>query len=181
MTNHRSRRDFLKKSLTTAAVISLQPFTLNFKDKPMIRLGGPIFDEYTNPDEWIKALKKANYTAAYCPVGLDALGTQIRDYRKAAKDAGIIISEVGAWSNPISPDEKEREEAIGKCIRGLEVADEIGARCCVNISGSRSREQWAGPHMDNLTDETFEMVVEVTRKIIDTEGDKRESVRGAAL
>ena len=105
----------------------------------MIRLGGPVFDKYNNPDEWVKAVQRANFTAAYCPVGLDATSEQIKAYREAAENAGIIISEVGAWSNPISPDEKQRKEAIEKCIRGLQVADEIGARCCVNISGSRNK------------------------------------------
>lgn len=133
----------------------------------MIRLGGPVFDEYNDPGEWIQAIKNLNYTAAYCPVGLDASTEEIIAYRTAAEDAGIIISEVGAWSNPISPDEEQRQEAIELCIRGLQVANEIGANCCVNISGSRNKEKWAGPHMENLSDETFDMVVEVTRKIID--------------
>jgi len=163
-----SRRNFIKKTAAAAAVVSVAPISnvIN-SNKNLIRLGGPVFDEYNDPDEWIRALKSMNYTAAYCPVGLDATNDEIRAYRKAAGDAGIIISEVGAWSNPISPDEKQRQEAIEKCIRGLQVADEIGARCCVNISGSRNREKWAGPHMENLTDETFDMVVEVTRKVID--------------
>jgi L-ribulose-5-phosphate 3-epimerase UlaE len=47
------------------------------------------------------------------------------------------------------------------------LSDEIGASCCVNISGSRNPEKWAGPHKDNLTPETFDLIVETTRKIID--------------
>ncbi len=48
------------------------------------------------------------------------------------------------------------------------LADEIGANCCVNISGSRNPEKWDGPHKDNLTPETFDLIVETTRKIIDS-------------
>lgn len=81
--------------------------------------------------------------------------------------ADITIAEVDAWSNPISPDTAEATAAINKCIDSLVLADEIGASCCVNISGSRNPEYWAGPHKDNLSDAVFDLVVETTRKIID--------------
>jgi sugar phosphate isomerase/epimerase len=48
----------------------------------------------------------------------------------------------------------------------LHLADRIGARCCVNIAGSRG-ELWDGPSEKNFTDETFDMIVETTRGIID--------------
>ena len=41
----------------------------------------------------------------------------------------------------------------------------IGARCCVNIVGSRG-VKWDGPCRDDLTDETFGMIVEVVRDFI---------------
>jgi hypothetical protein len=78
-----------------------------------------------------------------------------------------VIAEVGAWSNPLSSDPDTRAQAIEKCIRGLELADRIGAICCVNTAGSRGTFSWYGPHPANLTEETFEMIVETTRKIID--------------
>jgi len=87
-------------------------------------------------------------------------------YVKAAQDANLIIGEVGAWSNPISKNEKEREEAFQKNIEGLALADEVGANCCVNIAGSRG-DSWAGPHRDNLSEKTFDLIVETVRKIID--------------
>ena len=73
---------------------------------------------------------------------------------------------MGAWSNPISPDEKTRSAALEKCRRQLALADRIGARCCVNIAGSRGT-QWDGPAAENFTEETFEMIVQTTRSIID--------------
>ena len=36
----------------------------------------------------------------------------------------------------------------------------------MNISGSRGKD-WAGPHPDNLTPATFDLIVETVRKIID--------------
>ena len=53
-------------------------------------------------------------------------------------------------------------------LASLDLADRIGARCCVNVSGSRGAEHWAGPHPKNLTEETFDMIVQLCRFIIDT-------------
>ena len=33
-----------------------------------MRLGGPTFEKYNGPDEWVGVLKKLGYRAAYCPV-----------------------------------------------------------------------------------------------------------------
>lgn len=131
-----------------------------------MRLGGPIFTEYNSPDEWVAAVKALGYGAAYCPVGLDAGEAEIQAYADAAATNDIVISEVGAWSNPISPDPEARREAIAKNIRALALADKIGARCCVNIAGSRG-EDWDGPHPDNFAEPTFALIVETTREIID--------------
>jgi len=132
-----------------------------------IRLGGPVFSNRSDPDSWISYLEKAGYRAAYCPVGTDADQRTIEAYRTAAEKNDIVIAEVGAWSNMVSPDEIERKESIEKCIRSLELADRIGANCCVNVSGSRNPDYWAGPHRDNLTSDTFDLIVETTRQVID--------------
>ncbi len=78
----------------------------------------------------------------------------------------MVIAEVGAWSNPLSRDEAERAAALEKCKNRLALADRVGARCCVNISGSRGM-RWDGPDPANLTPETFDMVVASVREIID--------------
>lgn len=137
-----------------------------------MRFGGPIFDEYSNPDEWISAVQRQGYRATYCPVGLDASSDDIAAYARAADSADIIIAEVGAWSNPICRDEATRQAAIDKNKRALALADQIGARVCVNIAGSRA-EQWDGPHEDNFSVETFDLIVETVRDIIDTVQPRR--------
>jgi len=130
-----------------------------------MRLGGPLFVGCPDPDHWIAALRRRGYSAAYCP--LERLDhTAIRAYADAAQEAGVVIAEVGAWSNPLSPDEETRRLALEKCRERLALADEIGARCCVNIAGSRG-QRWDGPHPDNLTPDTFDLVVETVRGIID--------------
>lgn len=163
-----SRRQMMKKTLAVVALMSSAPAVraVTKVKKESVRLGGPVFEKYQDPSGWIATLKKLGYSAAYCPVGADASDDVVKAYERAAKEANIIIAEVGAWSNPISPDEKMRKEAQQKCRQQLHLADRIGAKCCVNISGSRS-DRWEGPSPDNLTEETFEMIVETTRAIID--------------
>jgi len=119
-----------------------------------------------DPQEWVQALSSEGYRCARCPVSVDASADEVRAYRDAAREADITIAEVGAWSNPLSPDAAERRAAFDLCVKSLRLADEIGARCCVNIAGSRSN-RWDGPHRDNLTEETFDMIVESVRGIID--------------
>ena len=130
-----------------------------------MRLGGPVFG-CDSPSAWIDALQDCGYRAANCPVGPEADSATIRAYATAAEKANIVIAEVGAWSNPLSPVETTREAAVTKCKRSLALADEIGARCCVNIAGSRGA-RWDGPDPRNLTAETFDMIVASVREIID--------------
>lgn len=137
-----------------------------------MRLGGPIFQETHAPASWVAAHQAAGYRAAFCPVGPDAPDNEVAAYVKAAADADIVIAEVGAWSNPNSPKDDERRAAIEKCKRQLDLAERIGARCCVNITGSRG-EIWDGPDPKNLTRETFDMIVDVTREIIDAVKPRR--------
>ena len=132
-----------------------------------MRLGGPVFEQCSDPADWIAALRRHDYGAAYCPVESNAGDDLVRAYAQAAAAADIVIAEVGAWSNPLSPDEATRSAALKHCQEQLALADRIAARCCVNISGSRGH-LWDGPHPDNLTDATFDLIVETVRSIIDT-------------
>ncbi|HUS71436.1 MAG TPA: TIM barrel protein [Sedimentisphaerales bacterium] len=168
--NSITRREFIKKSVAATTLLAstsaMNSSSAQTKDPPL-RLGGPTFEKFDGPDAWAQAIKRLGYRAAYCPVGAKEKDNVIIAYAKAAKKADIIIAEVGAWSNPISPDERTRRAALAKCRRQLVLADLIGANCCVNISGSRNEKNWAGPHPDNLTKETFDLIVETTRAIID--------------
>lgn len=134
-----------------------------------MRLGGPVFTPTADPDAWVKAHLNKGYSAAYCPLEGDAPDELVRAYAAAAEAAeavGIVIAEVGAWSNPLSPNDDIRRKAIAHYQAQLDLADRIGALCCVNIAGSRG-EQWDGPHPDNLTHDTFDLIVETVRAIID--------------
>jgi sugar phosphate isomerase/epimerase len=150
--NELTRRTFMKLGIMSTLYLFASAKGLtklyNIENNP-IRLGGPIFKEFNDdPVEWIKAHKEWGYN-------------------------DIIIAEVGAWSNPISVDDKQRNEAIEYCIQQLNLADKIGANCCVNIAGSRNPDAWDGPHEDNLSKDTFDLIVETTQNIIDSVKPKR--------
>ena len=102
-----------------------------------MRLGGPVFGSFDSPAAWAEAVRAGGYRAAYCPIGPDADDDTVDAYEVAAAEADLVIAEVGAWSNPLSPDEETRAAAVAKCQRALELAERLGARCCVNIAGSR--------------------------------------------
>ena len=75
---------------------------------------------------------------------------------------------IGESSDPILKamrDEMTRAAALNFCQLQLDLADRIGARCCVNIVGSLG-EKWDGPHPDNLSDDGFDLVVAMARAIL---------------
>jgi sugar phosphate isomerase/epimerase len=154
--------------LAQAAADRLYEPPANHQDR-LVRLGGPLFEQRDAPEAWIDALRRNGYRAAYCPAILcDHPGneTLAAEFVRAAREADIVIAEVGAWSNPISPDDHERRQALRHCQERLALADGIGARCCVNITGSRGT-RWAAPHPDNLTPATFDLIVASVREIVD--------------
>src|SRR5690554_1418838 len=131
-----------------------------------MRLGGPIFRKYHDANSWVEAVKETGYRSVVFPLKNDAGEQEIIEYKNAAETADIMIAEVGAWSNPISKDLKTRKAAIEHCKKQLDLANQVHSRCCVNIAGSRAMSSH-GPDRENFTEETFEMIVETTREIID--------------
>ena len=133
-----------------------------------MRLGAQIFESFNSPQEWISILKRKNMRAAYCPVDENAGSAVISEYRKAAQDADIVISEVGAWGySLVHADPDHRKKAFDYFVQRIRLADEIGAGCTVSVSGSRDGI-WDRPHKLNQTEETFEMLVGIIQKMIDT-------------
>ena len=131
-----------------------------------MRLTGQLFQDVSTPEKWISELKRLGYSASVCPVDTAASDFELMAFRQAAKTNDILISEVGAWSNPISPEDRIRKAAISHCKGQLELAERIGALSCVNIAGSLA-DNWDGPHPDHFHPDTFTLVVDTVREIID--------------
>src|SRR4030042_3802473 len=170
MKSNLSRRHFIRKTTLVTAGISMIPSALkpvkNSLTGNQVRLGGPVPGKFDDPVQWVKAVKSLRYSAAICPVQPGAPSELIRSFSSVAKKNNILISEVGVWNNMLDPDETARKTAINKNVASLQLADEIGACCCVNISGAKG-EIWDGPYPGNYSKDTFHQIVETDRHIID--------------
>lgn len=118
------------------------------------------------PKLWAENLKKHGCKSAVFPVKYMESDEVIQSFVDAAKSNELVITEVGAWSNPISPDEEQRKEALIKCKGQLALADRIGACCCVNIAGAAGTK-WDGAYKGNFSKETWDLTVKTIREIID--------------
>ncbi len=121
---------------------------------------------YNSPKEWLAHVKELGYSCVIFPVESTASKQTIREYADCCRDNDLLIGEVGAWRNVMALDEKERAANIEWNIRQLELAETVGANCCVNISGSFA-DMWDGYHPALDTGEVWDLVVENTRRIID--------------
>ncbi len=137
-----------------------------------MRFGGQIFKKWDSPEQWALAAREAGYSAVYFPVDHRADTAVIDGYVRAAKDADLVICEIGVWNNLLDRDEAKRAANFERSVRQLELADYVRANCCVNIAGSYS-DQWDGPHPENLTKRAFDEIVSITQHIIDTAKPQR--------
>jgi sugar phosphate isomerase/epimerase len=132
-------------------------------------LGAETFlDSDDDPAALAQEHVRLGYTAALCPPSESGDAERIRAIRLAFQEAGVIIAEVGAWRNLMTPDETQRRKNLQYVIEQMAMADEVGARCCVNVAGSCDGASRSGPHPDNLSQEFFDATVENCRRIIDT-------------
>src|SRR4030042_5200568 len=94
-----SRRRFIKAGTITATGLTILPSVLKAGTHDMagnpVRLGAPVPGKFTDPVEWVKAVKLLRYSAAYCPVQPGASPDLIRSFRAEAKKHNILIAEVG--------------------------------------------------------------------------------------
>lgn len=131
-----------------------------------MRLGLSSSLKHNTPEEWGQKHRELGCHAVNFPVDYTSDPELIHRYETAAQENGLMIAEVGAWCNPISPDDQTREEAMTRCIGQLKLADRLKARCCVNVAGSRG-VRWDGAYRENLTAETWDLTVKSIRAIID--------------
>lgn len=122
--------------------------------------------KHGTPQEWASNLKAIGSGSVVFPVDCTAGESVISAYAEAAGREGLTIAEVGAWSNPLSPDEEVRREAKEWCVSQLKLADRIGAACCVNIGGSAGK-RWDGAYKENFSETHWKKTVRVIQDIID--------------
>lgn len=134
-----------------------------------VRLGGPIFKKSDDPSVLAREHRRLGYSAAYCPSGLKAGdAAAIAATKEAFTREDVVIAEVGAWVNMLDSDPGKRKANMQYVLDRLVLADQIGARCCVNIGGSYNPKFWDGPDPKNLSRAYFDATVQNCRYLIDT-------------
>ena len=178
-----TRRSLLRGALALAAATPLRsantriPLGANVilpGATPIYTLDGQIgYRESDDPDVLAQEHKRLGYTAAFCPAGNPGDTARVNAIRDAFAKAGVLIAEVGAWRNMMTPDPAARKANVEYVARHLAFADELGVKCCVDIAGSFDGNTLSGPHPKNLSKEFFEGTVENCRKAVDTAKPKR--------
>lgn len=163
-----TRRSFL----AAAGVAAASGAALASSSHP-IRLGGPIFIKSEDPEELAREHRRLGYSAAYCPNAKATDRDRVRAIQKAFASQNVVISEVGAWKNMLDPDAGKRQANLEYVIERCELAEAVGARCCVDIAGSYNPTVWYGPDPKNFSKQFFDATVENCRRIIDTVKPKR--------
>ena len=138
-----------------------------------VRFGGPVFLKSEDPGELAAEHRRLGYSAAYCPAASVKDGARVRAIREAFAAKNVVIAEVGAWKNMLDPDAAGRKANVEYVIERLALADEVGARCCVDIAGSYNPKVWYGPHKENLSPRFFDATVANVRAVIDAVRPKR--------
>jgi sugar phosphate isomerase/epimerase len=138
-----------------------------------MRLGAPVFMDSDDPEQLALAHRKLGLRAAYCPELKLADTDRIRAVEAAFAKHEVVIAEVGVWNNLMDPNDAKRRANVKAMKEGLALADEVGALCAVNIAGTLSESNWAGPHPGNLSEEAFEIAVLNARDIIRAVKPKR--------
>ena len=138
-----------------------------------LRLGGPIFVESTDPAVLAEAHRALGYRAAYAPEVELGDKDRIQAIISEFGSRDVAIAEVGAWKNMLDLDPEQRRRNMTFIEQRLAVAEELGARCCVDIAGSYSPTFWCGPDPRNITQEFIDATVENCRKLIDAVKPRR--------
>lgn len=138
-----------------------------------IRLGGPILERIEDPAELAAAHVAAGYRAALVPYGWSEEEDLVRAARRAFENADVLFAEVGAWCNLLAPDDATRAKNLEYVCRRLSLADVLGACCCLDYLGTLDPDSDFGPHPQNLSPETFDLAVEVIRRVVDTVRPRR--------
>jgi sugar phosphate isomerase/epimerase len=162
-----SRRRFFA---ATAASLAVPAFAAGARQ---LRLGGPIFLKSADPVELAQEHRRLGYRAAYCPNATLDDKDRISAMERAFAAEDVVISEVGAWKNMMDQNEEQRKQNMAYVTERMALADAVGARTCVTISGSMNPKLWDGPDQRNSSKEYFEATVQNARSVIDAVKPKR--------
>jgi sugar phosphate isomerase/epimerase len=147
----------------------------------MIRFGGPVNlpakapgageshgASGGDPQLLARLAREKGYRAAYTPRVSLGETEKIKAIREAFAAADVRLAEVGYWGNIMDLDPAERLRHRRAVLDALALADEVGARCAVDIFGSYCRGNGNSIHAArNFSAEAFEDAVDMARYFID--------------
>ena len=149
-----------------------------------MRLGAPFAAEVfaaetDNPAALAKGHRAKGYRAAFCPdISLKDPG-HIRAVETAFAAEDVLIAELHGLTsfeeagNLIDPDSEKRAAWHEHLCERFALADEVGARCFLEMPGTCDPNSFHMPHPKNLTDECRDMIVERVREVIDAVRPRR--------
>ena len=132
-----------------------------------MRLGGPIFLNSDDPGELAREHRRLGYRAAYVPKVELQEKDRIKAIIKEFASQDVVIAEVGAWVNMVDPDPEKRRKNLEYVEQRLALAEEVGARCCVDIAGSYDPKIWYAANPKNFSQDFVNATVENCRRLID--------------
>lgn len=124
--------------------------------------------QHESPTQWAQQMVELGCGSVVFPIDYTASDKTIFSYVEAAKAYQLVIAEVGIWRNPLATDPVLRKEARERSVGQLQLAEAIGAKCCVNIAGTMGGPIWDGGYPENYNQETWKRTVEYTQQLIDT-------------
>jgi sugar phosphate isomerase/epimerase len=149
----------------------------------MIKFGGPVFLEKSSPAAGAgeshgssaedpvalaREHKRKGFAAAYAPKVDLQDGAKIRAIRSAFAKEKVMIAEVGFWDNLVDLDLTQRKANRQSMVDALALAEELGARCAIDIFGSYCRGNGNSRHSpENFSEGAFDEAVEMARYFID--------------
>jgi sugar phosphate isomerase/epimerase len=171
-----SRRSFIGRAAGAGVLSVFRPPLCNASQhagnaerrRRPLRLGGPVFVQSEDPATLAQAHRALGYRAAYAPNVMLTDRPRIESIRKEFAARDVMIAEVGAWVNMMDPDPVKRRKNMAYVQERLALAEELGARCCVDIAGSYDPKVWYGPNPGNMSQEFMDATVQNCRSLIDT-------------
>lgn len=122
---------------------------------------------YDDAEKWANAHAALGLKSVVFPLDCNADKSLVKDYVQAAREKDLAIAEVGIWRNVNSSNPSEKEEMMKYAVKQLELAEEIQARCCVNVAGAIKGERWDGGYRENFSEEAWNKTVKSVQEIVD--------------
>ena len=119
-----------------------------------MRLGLSSSLTHQTPEEWAGRLSALGCRAVNFPADYTCDPALLDRYARAAQAHDLVIAEVGAWCNPISPDPETKAAALLRCKSSCALPTASMRGAAFNVSGSKG-SRWDGPYRENMTEDTW--------------------------